>query len=327
MPSPPRIILPKSVVFITTRTEQGLPFVCHAYMELVLWGILARAQHLYPVKVCHFIFMGNHLHFLLLAEEPTDVVNFINRIKTETSHAVNRFLGNQGRRTVWCDSYDCVPVLTIEDVLNKISYIYTNPAQSHLVESIEEYPGVSSWEMYKAGKVSKDAKWINRSRIQRSVKNMQPWERDAYARELEDKSLESHTFVLSPDAWKEAFNYKGEVKLEIEKRVQLAEKLLKEEREKNKQSVVGRKSLKAQKIDRPFSPKKFGRRMWCICRDVEKRVKFISYIKSLRRKAKEVVARWNRGDFSVQYPLGLFAPKPQAYANRLPDYPAAMVWV
>lgn len=325
MPSPPRIILPKSAVFITARTEQGLPLVCHSYMELVLWGILGRAQHLYPVKVCHFIFMGNHFHFLILAEEPTDVVGFIGRIKTESAHAINRFLGNQGRRTVWCDSYDCVPILTVEDVIEKIKYIYANPAQSCLVNSIDEYPGVSSWQMYKTGQFVKQTKWINRSCIRRSVKTLPPHQRDVYSKELESIAYESHTFVLSPNAWAEVFGLKEVIKEEIERGVLEIEKALREERDKRQRKVFGRLNLIAQRIDCIFTPKKFGKRMWCICRDVEKRVGFIAFIKDLRARAKEVYQRWSRGDFSIPFPLGLFAPRPLASANRLPSYTAMRV--
>lgn len=319
MPSPPRIVLPKSVVFITSRTEQGLPFVCHSYMEAILWSTLARAQHLYPVKICHFIFMGNHFHMLLLVEEPTDVINFMNRVKTETAHAINRLLGNRGRHTIWCDSYDCVPVLTVADVIRKISYIYCNPALSALVDSIDDYPGVSSWNMYKNRIYRKEARWINRHRIKLSVKKMQPWEYERYTSELLDTSPEIFTFELTPEAWKEAFNLKEELDEEIKKVIKQDERHLSEERLEKSKNVLGQERIKAQKIQKEFLPKKIGRRMWCICQDIEKRVGFIAFIKELRTQAKEVVARWRRGDFSMPFPAGLFAPRPQAYVNRLPS--------
>src|SRR5215216_5194464 len=93
MPSPPRILLNKTAVFITARVEEGLPFVPTAYLNEIVWSILARAQTLYPVKICHLFLMANHLHFILAVDNPEDIVRFMERFKTETAHMVNRLRG------------------------------------------------------------------------------------------------------------------------------------------------------------------------------------------------------------------------------------------
>ena len=113
MPSPPRILLPKSLVLLTTRIENGLPLVCTRYMEFIIWSVFARAQYLYPIRVCAFVVMGNHLHLLVVVENPDAVAAFMDRIKTELGHAVNLLLGRRQRTVwcVWCDDYDCQPIL------------------------------------------------------------------------------------------------------------------------------------------------------------------------------------------------------------------------
>lgn len=261
---------------------------------------------------------------LLLVEEPTDVINFVNRVKTETAHAINRLMGNKGRHTIWCDSYDCVPILTAADVIKKIAYIYCNPANSSLVESIEDYPGISSWEMFKTRQYKKEVPWINRHRIKSPVKNVHSWEYERFTKELLDKSPESYTFVLTPDAWKEAFDLKEDVTEEIKKIVSRDERSLREERGNKK--VLGKEKIIAQKIHKEFLPKEMGRRMWCICQDVERRIGFIAFIKELRTRAKEVAERWSRGDFSIPFPAGLFAPRPRAYMNKLPEHPTLRLY-
>lgn len=144
---PPRTLFPKTLVLVTTRVEEGLPFIGTPELNAILMGILARAQYLYPIKICAFIFMGNHLHMLILVGNPEDVPAFMRRIKTETAHFINRRLGRR-RRTVWCAGYDAVPILTLESAIEKFVYLYTNPQSANLVEEIEEFPGASSWDMF-----------------------------------------------------------------------------------------------------------------------------------------------------------------------------------
>ena len=69
----------------------------------------------------------------------------------------------------------------------------------------------------------------------------------------------------------------------------------------------------------PYTPKKFGRRMFCICSDIPIRVNFINFIKSLRKEAARVLMRWRVGDFSEKYPLGLFPPFVPRLGNLVPD--------
>ncbi len=114
MPSPPKVLLPKSVIFISARIQEGLPIVPAKYMKVILEGILGRVQ-----------------------------------------------------RTVWCAGYDSPPVLTMEDVILKIAYMYTNPQTANLVDSIEQYPGLSSWNMFINNKKGFVAKWIQRPAIKK----------------------------------------------------------------------------------------------------------------------------------------------------------------
>ena len=115
MSRPPRILVPHTVVMLTSRVQQGLPFVCTPLMELILWSALAVAQSLYPLKVIAFVIMGNHIHIIVLIEDPTSVESF----KCETGHAVNRLLGRR-QVTVWCQGYDSPAILTLDDLVEKM---------------------------------------------------------------------------------------------------------------------------------------------------------------------------------------------------------------
>ena len=76
--------------------------------------------------------------------------------------------------------------------------------------------------------------------------------------------------------------------------------------------------VKVRDGDMAYTPKKFGRRMWCICDDLELRKAFINWVKTLRAEAKEVYERWKKGDRTAHYPPGMFPPSFPKLANIVP---------
>jgi len=269
--------------------------------------------------------MTNHLHLILRVQDPEEVARFMDYIKTESAHAINRLLGRK-KRTVWVDSYDALPILTLEDVIEKIVYLYTNPAEAHLVEGIAEYPGVSSWEMYRSGKLTFDAPWIRRPSISALPKNAQQSSvQEHYAEGLLSQATTSHQFTLSPDSWMSLYGVdtqeeRNAINERIVTLVAEREETLRQERHKEGRAVLGRARLIAAKMGAAFTPKKWARRMWCICQDISLRKKFISTVKRLREKAREVRKRWHLGDMSLDYPLPLFTPRYPKRGSILAHY-------
>jgi hypothetical protein len=310
MASPPRILPKKHAVFVTSRTEEGLPFVATEYMKLIIMSVLARAQHLYPVLVCAYCWMGNHLHMVLVVEDPELIAAFMDRIKTELGHAVNRLLGRRNR-TVWSDDYDSPPILTIEDVLEKIVYTLTNPQAANLIDTIDEYPGVHSWNMFTQEDLSISVPWIQRPMIEKLSRPAVTSSEDAALTEHLTRQAEcSHTFTLTPFAWLECFNVPTSQRERMRARIiALVREREATLRKKRTSPCLGASKLRRQSIAQSYTPTKFSKRMWCICRDKERRRLFINRIKLLVYKARTVYKNWKRGDFSVPYPLELFAPR------------------
>jgi REP element-mobilizing transposase RayT len=322
MPAPPRILLPKTLVFVSTRIEEGLPLVCAEFMCRILWGILARAQTMHPVKVVAFEFMNNHFHMLLLVENPSDVVAFVDRVKTESAHAINHLLGRR-KKTIWEDSYDSPTILTPEDAVQKLVYTYTNAQEAELIETAEEYPGLSSWDMFMSGQHQKSCKWIRRPMIKPlKTTKLTIQQQNSLANELEAKAQEQFTFTVFPDAWMECF------KLDSSDRERYRELIIQKVRQKEQElrnarasagkKVMGREKLLLQPMDTPYTPKKFGRRMWCICHDKALRKAFIQFVKGLISEARRTYQRWKMGDSQARYPIGLFPPCFPKIAEILP---------
>lgn len=325
MPAPPRLAFPGTAVLITTRTEEGLPFTAAEYMNLSVWSFLAKAQNLFPIKICHMVSMSNHPHLVAYVENPEDVSAFMNLYKTDTAHVFNRLRGRK-KRTVWCKSFDCVPILTVEDVIEQIAYLYVNPQKANLERTIELYPGVSTWEMYQKGITEKDLPVLWRTFYHKLESGYLTRKgQQALARELEEQATERQLFKLSPDAWMDAFGITDEeekkaINRRIVARVRELEAEYDQKRIKDGTPVLGRDQIIDQPIDKPYIPKKFSKRQWCICRDIPKRVAYIYFVKRLIIAGKAVWQRWKVGDYSVPYPLGLFAPRLRRRGNLLPGH-------
>jgi len=288
-------------------------------MALIIKGVLARSQTLFPVTVCAFVFMGNHLHLLAVVSDPELLVRFVDHVKTELAHAVNRLLGRK-RHTVWCEGFDAEPILTRENALDKLVYVYTNPQEAHLADAIEKYPGVSSWEMFSKDATSFSAPWIQRMQIERLLHTSVTVSEDIrLTEELRKGAKLEHTFTLSPYAWMNCFAEGSrdvtEVKAEVIQAVREREEQYRKERKK---PCISAESLRSQPLDLKYTPTKFSKRMWCICHDVELRKAFIAWAKSLIVKGREVLKRWRAGDRSVPYPVGLFPPSFPKLANLVP---------
>jgi hypothetical protein len=132
----------------------------------------------------------------------------------------------------------------------------------------------------------------------------------ALTKHLSDSATESHTFILTPDDWMECFDLSPQeaekYRYKILERIRVAEEQLMARRQFK---VIGARALRRQRLNEEFSPKKYSRRMWCICWDKEIRRQFITDIKKLLQKAREVYELWKKGDLSKEYPKELFAPR------------------
>ena len=323
MSRPPTTLFPHTVVMITSRVQQGLPFVHTPLMEMILWSALAVAQSLHPIKVISLIVMGNHVHLIVLVEDPTQVESFMERFKCETSHAVNRLMGRR-QVTVWCAGYHHPPILLLKNLIEKMAYVYANPVRAHLTDSIDNYRGVSSWEMFKSGNLSREVLRIRRNFITPLPKgHLSPAEHRREAAQVRALAKETYTFTITPDAWTTAFPNQmttDEFNQRVLKRIKEIEQEMMDAREKTDIALPEKHEIETRPIDTPYSPKTFGRRMWCICSDIPLRKLFITFVKDLREERREVRLAWARGDFSIPFPPGLFPSCPPMLANILPAF-------
>jgi hypothetical protein len=251
---------------------------------------------------------------IALVDNPDDIRGFMERFKTETAHAINRLLGKR-KRTVWCKGYDSPTLLTLEDAINRTVYLYTNPAKDNLVRSINSYPGLSSWKDFKSntGRVKSCPRITRDMLFPLKSHSLTRRQLGGLSRSLKKKASASHPFTLFPDAWLEAFRVDDpeEVQLvnqRIIQGVREREAELEHERQQARKRVLGAEHIAMQPMDISYEPKRSGKKMWCICGDIQIRKKFVSTVKELVRRAREVFELWKSGDFSFAFPAGLFPP-------------------
>ncbi len=310
----------KSVLLLGTRTEEGLPLPPAHHINFILKGILAQAQSRYPVKICHALFMANHLHMIAVVDNPEDIPNFMRYLKTESSHAINRLLG-RSKKTIWAEGYDSPILATPEKVIHYIKYIYLNPTRANLENSIEEYPGVSTWKMFKDRKHVTYHPRVPRPllkplysatlSISEQKRLVQQWER----LELPKSRLE-----ICPWAWAECFDG-----IDIEAtRKRILSEIAEEEayylrqRERDKRQVVGATALRRQSMLKEYTPEKRSRRVIVISEDKELRKRVIEHFKALCELAAKAYQSWKRGDLKPKIPPGLFSPRVPCLVSALP---------
>jgi len=258
----------------------------------------------------------------MVVDNPADVPAFSRHFKTESAHLLNNILGRE-KRTVWCEGYDSPIVLTPARTMVAIAYIYSNPAKDGMEDSIERYPGFSSWRMFQQGEHLKKWKWIRRPAVHALPKdshNLRGYTKEAQ-RVLNQATIE-HNFQIEPNAWMEAFgitDYGEQAKLNVAivAHLRTLELRARAYRTLTGRRPLGRERMLQQKLDTYYRPKRTGMRMWCLAEKRSLRNAFIDFFRELMARARRISFKWRLGDFSESYPLGLYPPSLPKLAEPL----------
>lgn len=311
-----------SVLFVTISVEEGLLLLANPLCETIIKSCLARAQFLHNVKICHILVESTHVHVFFVVVNPSDVPAFIGRFKTESAHMLNRVLGRE-KRTVWCEGYDSPVVLTPTRAIIAIAYIYANPGKDNLEDSIDLYPGFSSWRMFRKNECTK--RW---KRVRRSVFRALPKDSHnlrGYTKEAErilETSRTTHEFKLEPNAWMDAMGIvdpenQARINERVVERVRHLEARARSRRGQERKRIMGREKLVSQPLDIYYRPTRSGRRTCVLTEDRALRIQFIQFLKTLMQEARRIYQKWKTGDFSEPYPLGLYPPSMPKLAEPL----------
>ena len=319
MPRKRRRIISNQAYEICFRAREGLPLVCYQYMKLILGSILARTQRDDKLIICHDIWNGSHPHIIAVAKDADDFTNFYGEVQKKITEAIKKLLGLD-HLNIWEGNPTVIKIHGINEGIERISYLYANPAQDNLVDNIRAFPGYSSYRDFinsedKLGALSvKKYPWIRLPSIKKLRSRVLSRSQDRrLARRLKNKNRARHKLIREPNAWMRCFGVEDnkevkEINAKILDKLDTLEQIARELRIEEGKPLLGVEALRAQELMKPHKPKKKTNKIFVYANCSEARKEEISSFKKFCDKCRECYLEWKRGNFLVEWPPGAFKP-------------------
>lgn len=345
-----RVIYSGGFYEVIFKARKSLPLPALRLIEFIILSALARTQRDDKVILCHYLWMGNHAHLYLIAQDAQELANFLQELQKKLTESIKRLLG-KNHLNIWQGSAVVALIVDPEKAAEKIAYGYANPAKANLVNMIDDYPGVSTWSVFRRilrssnpllnsvdTCCSRRMPWIRLSMIPKvSSDTVNPADDRRLARSMlraAYRSKEFHDLKFYPNAWMGVFGIKDPKEIlrwnrEIIKLTRQMEAEARSSRKAKKQNVMGAKNLIREKILKPIKHKRAissQRRVFVIGSDAKLRAKFISQIKSINAKAAALYKPWLMGT-QVRWPPGVFRPPLGPSGNRLYQTSEPLMWM
>ena len=153
---------------ICLRTRKGLPFVPLKTVNHVLKSCMAKSLQNKSVKIDDYIWMPNHLHLLLFVQDEIDFIHFYTELMKRITDSFKSLL-NLEQLNLWENRPVIMEILDVEKYLERKLYFYSNPLRANLVDKINEYPGLSSWncQLSHREEIVEKIKWTKPSKIKK----------------------------------------------------------------------------------------------------------------------------------------------------------------
>ena len=163
-----RYISPEGcLVEVTNRTIQGR-FLLRpsAELNMLVVGILGRAQRLYDVEIHGYVVLSNHYHLLVTVKSALQLARFMAYFQGNLAKEAGRH--HNWRGPFWHRRYQHV-LVSDEEVaqVDRLRYILGNGCKEDLVSSPLEWPGVSAVHALLFGRELRGV-WIDRTRERRA---------------------------------------------------------------------------------------------------------------------------------------------------------------
>ena len=313
---------------IEFRAKKGLPLVCTRYMELAFKSILARANHNKDITLVSWIVNNSHVHLMAIpGDNLEEFKEFYSQIMTNLNKAVKKLIGRKRNLSLW-EEVSVYPIDCVDTCKKRLSYIFSNPSQDNLTDTIEQYPGCNTFTIFKN----------NMSDLEALVKEDIPWIREQDLFELSDLSPTpsedrvitkhmlriskekthnaKHTLKVYPNAWIACY-LKDSTKEEVEDlnnsvmtmlRAREAEMI--SERASKGKIVIGAKALRRTMLMADHTPKKkkgIGRILF-LAASRERHLELEKEYKKFVYACRECLCAWRAGDHNVLWPPGAFLP-------------------
>lgn len=169
---------------ITTRTLQSRYLIPHGPLfRCIFVGILARAKELYPVEICAFGGLANHVHLLIGVKDVDHLADFMQYVNGNVAREANRITGWSEK--FWGRRYRAIPISHEEEALvGRLRYILSHGPKENLVLQCRDWPGLQCVDALTEGQPLKGI-WYNRSLAYEAARQGIELEPEPYATEYE----------------------------------------------------------------------------------------------------------------------------------------------
>ncbi|MCB0310426.1 MAG: hypothetical protein KDD42_04280, partial [Bdellovibrionales bacterium] len=224
-----------------------------------------------------------------------------------------------------CSVIDCGDV---EGVIKRIAYFFANPAAANLVDSIDQYPGLSSWKAFRDNCMSvysvftETVPWIRSATLSKLPCRSLSEKQDVWlVQKLRREATCDHSLVIEPNAWMKCFGVEDdpqvkEINTQILEHAGELERVAREKRRINRQKIKGAHRLKREGITLDYFPTKQERRIFVYAADQEIRKVMISAYREFCQMCRVCYERWRLGELLCVWPPGALFPAPPVLVNH-----------
>ncbi|MBI4616691.1 MAG: transposase [Planctomycetes bacterium] len=290
---PIREILPDRYYLLTCRTQEQM-FLLRPSLEVdkIIAEWLIRAQRRYGIVIYAFINMSSHWH-LVCRSPGANVDQFVREFQGLLARFVNKHWKRSG--TVFPRRYSLEPIQDDEKLIERIVYVLTNPAKANLVDSIDNWPGLSS-----------APESLHRQSRTFCIFARTAWHKAGRPDDKKPFQEFVRLEVAPPPGWEHL--RPAECARRLRELVYAREEELRRERKAQGKKVLGvRRILQASPTDRSAHPKKSPRPLChASTRELwdEYRAHYAQFLELYRIASK----RYRDGETDVAFPPGSFPP-------------------
>ena len=309
------------------RAREGLPLPARPLMKLLIKSALARTQRDDKVVLCEVVGMANHPHMIFFSRDINDMTRFHEEFKKRLTDSVKRILGKAHLR-LWEDRTTVAEILDLDAAIERIAYHYANPSSADLVECIEDYPGLSSWDAFRKARAcvhscaEEEIPWIRMSSIPRVSESLSLEEEGRLVNVLKRKNRHKERLKMYPFAWLRAFGVHEPCEIEqvrqrIIERLRQMEDESRRRRARAKKKILGKLRVIRGAFEKRHKPKRNERKIFFISSIRELRQQFFAEYRIFIEACCECYRKLLRGYTAVSWPLGAFPPPLKAIVNPI----------
>ncbi len=295
---PLRVPRPAGLYEVTTRiTGDELLMRPDDRVNAIILGVLAKAQAYAGISLHGFVFMSNHYHILLTADDALQLSMFMQYLNANIAKKLNDHLGRKG--AFWERRFRAIAMSEDEATARwRLRYLLTHGVKECLVGKVEEWPGASSLPWMKSARrlVGVWTDFTARSRARRRKSYVEV--PGAFDTRLEVKMTPMPCWRDKPEAY-----WRQLVADDVRERV----RELRDEQRAAAKMPMGRDAvLRQSPYHRVESPRRPAPPLLSL--DATWTEQTLAELREVRAAYAEASERFRAGELTVAFPAGMMRP-------------------